>query len=328
MNDYPSPSTGGGMPFGQSQMNGFYSNVGPFTSQETDQYDTGHMNGYMGTQPYSKEWMLDGNVNFTHSSMLPQQPVGDGHQPFARAEPVYNYSRIHEILTAYAGMGFSEKLMVEFAAQLAQLSDEEYATMMLHDPVVNKGLVEQHTSRRDDQKSFSDEPQTTSSATLPSGDEEGTDLGEFESAADLKRAIDDFKARPKPDLNDREARNQYLIRGRELNISYGEIKKLGGFPQTDSTLRGRHRVLTKPAGLRVRSPKWHRSDFIIMQKLVNAYTRYDKEGHPIVPWRRIAEEMWEIHGSSYKFCTATVARAGRMLADKKHKGRIPAGVPA
>ncbi|KAM0556068.1 hypothetical protein ACHAPJ_006056 [Fusarium lateritium] len=31
-----------------------------------------------------------------------------------------------------------------------------------------------------------------------------------------------------------------------------------------------------------------------MQKLVNAYTRYNKEGRPIVPWARIAKEMWEI----------------------------------
>ncbi|KAJ4268837.1 hypothetical protein NW762_002907 [Fusarium torreyae] len=327
MPDYPSPSSGGGMPFGQSQMNTFANNMGPSTYQETDQYDTGFTNGYMGNSPYSKEWILDGNVDFTNSSMLPHQSVGDGHQPFAQTAPIYNYSRTAEIFEAYAGMGISEKLMVEFAAHLLQLSDEEYENMRLYDPAVRKGIMEQYASHRADQKSFSDEPQTTSSVTLSSDEEDDiTDIGDFESAEDFKRALAEFKSWPKPDLNDREACNQYLIRGRELRLGYNSIKESGGLPQTISTLRGRHRNLTKPPEERVRSPKWRRSDYIIMQKLVNAYARVNSGGHSVIPWARIAKEMWEDHGCSYKFCTATVARVGRTLADKEHNGRIPAGV--
>jgi hypothetical protein len=43
-------------------------------------------------------------------------------------------------------------------------------------------------------------------------------------------------------------------------LSYKDIKRLGGFEEAESTLRGRFRTLTKSKEQRVRKPQWKDKD--------------------------------------------------------------------
>lgn len=61
-------------------------------------------------------------------------------------------------------------------------------------------------------------------------------------------------------MDDKQARDTFLILCRQNNMSYKEIKEQGGFDQSISTLRGRYRNLTKDKKDRVRKPKWTTKD--------------------------------------------------------------------
>ena len=63
-----------------------------------------------------------------------------------------------------------------------------------------------------------------------------------------------------PTSDERQAKDDTLIRLRNQGLSYKEIKRQTGFVEAESTLRGRIRVLSKPAHQRVRKPTWRRSD--------------------------------------------------------------------
>lgn len=60
--------------------------------------------------------------------------------------------------------------------------------------------------------------------------------------------------------NNRSAQNALLIECRRKGMSYREIKRIGGFTEAESTLRGRHRMLTKDKENRVRKPEWTEND--------------------------------------------------------------------
>jgi hypothetical protein len=45
-----------------------------------------------------------------------------------------------------------------------------------------------------------------------------------------------------------------------MGLTYKEIQKKGGYRVAESTLRGRHRDLTKPKEKRLRKPEWSRRD--------------------------------------------------------------------
>lgn len=57
-----------------------------------------------------------------------------------------------------------------------------------------------------------------------------------------------------------DARNALLIEYKRRGLSYKEIKRIGGFKEAESTLRGRFRTLTKAKEQRVRKPHWHERD--------------------------------------------------------------------
>lgn len=57
-----------------------------------------------------------------------------------------------------------------------------------------------------------------------------------------------------------EKRNAFLIESKRHGLSYKDIKRLGGFKEAESTLRGRFRTLTKTKDQRVRKPRWHDKD--------------------------------------------------------------------
>ncbi len=62
------------------------------------------------------------------------------------------------------------------------------------------------------------------------------------------------------DFADRMAKNDFLVRQRQMGMSYKEIRRAGGFTEAESTLRGRYRTLTKSREARVRRPEWCEKD--------------------------------------------------------------------
>lgn len=61
-------------------------------------------------------------------------------------------------------------------------------------------------------------------------------------------------------IRERADKDALLINGRLTGLSYKQIKEQGKFKEAESTLRGRHRTLTKEKGERLRNPKWERVD--------------------------------------------------------------------
>jgi hypothetical protein len=57
-----------------------------------------------------------------------------------------------------------------------------------------------------------------------------------------------------------DERNKFLIDCKRRGLSYKDIKRVGGFKEAESTLRGRYRTLTKSKEQRVRKPKWQDKD--------------------------------------------------------------------
>lgn len=57
-----------------------------------------------------------------------------------------------------------------------------------------------------------------------------------------------------------DERNTFLIDCKRRGLSYKDIKRVGGFKEAESTLRGRYRTLTKSKDQRVRKPKWQDKD--------------------------------------------------------------------
>ncbi|KAL4969327.1 uncharacterized protein BDV14DRAFT_196154 [Aspergillus stella-maris] len=64
-----------------------------------------------------------------------------------------------------------------------------------------------------------------------------------------------------------DAKNALLLDYKRRGLSYKDIKRIGGFKEAESTLRGRYRTLTKSKEQRVRRPQWHEND---MAKIFNA----------------------------------------------------------
>lgn len=57
-----------------------------------------------------------------------------------------------------------------------------------------------------------------------------------------------------------DTRNAFLIECKRRGLSYKDIKRIGGFKEAESTLRGRFRTLTKSKEQRVRKPQWQPRD--------------------------------------------------------------------
>lgn len=58
----------------------------------------------------------------------------------------------------------------------------------------------------------------------------------------------------------RDTKNAFLIECKRRGLSYKDIKRIGGFKEAESTLRGRFRTLTKAKEQRVRKPQWLEKD--------------------------------------------------------------------
>lgn len=68
---------------------------------------------------------------------------------------------------------------------------------------------------------------------------------------------------PLPPDGDNLAKDRYIVRGKQLKLSYGQIKAIAGWRDAESTLRGRYRNFTKAKHERVRKPVWHEIDVSI-----------------------------------------------------------------
>ncbi|EAQ91544.1 hypothetical protein CHGG_03479 [Chaetomium globosum CBS 148.51] len=61
-------------------------------------------------------------------------------------------------------------------------------------------------------------------------------------------------------LTDRKSKDEFLVKHKQQGMTYKEIRRLGGFIEAESTLRGRYRTLTKSREERVRKPEWSEKD--------------------------------------------------------------------
>ncbi|KAJ5971264.1 uncharacterized protein N7479_001182 [Penicillium vulpinum] len=111
-------------------------------------------------------------------------------------------------------------------------------------------------------------------------------------------------------------RNSFLIDCKRRGLSYKDIKRVGGFKEAESTLRGRYRTLTKSKDQRVRKPKWQDKDIRLLceavrthaetQDVYNSLTNINMNMNepPKVSWKKVAEHIWK-NGGSYHFGNAT-----------------------
>ncbi|OQE36793.1 hypothetical protein PENCOP_c011G00126 [Penicillium coprophilum] len=113
-----------------------------------------------------------------------------------------------------------------------------------------------------------------------------------------------------------DKRNRFLINCKRRGLSYRDIKRVGGFTEAESTLRGRYRTLTKSKDQRVRKPKWHDKDIQLLCEAVNVHaeshdaysslanTSMSINESPKVSWKKVAEHI-RGNGGSYHFGNAT-----------------------
>lgn len=66
--------------------------------------------------------------------------------------------------------------------------------------------------------------------------------------------------RERMEFADRCAKDDFLVKHKQSGMTYREIRRLGGFTEAESTLRGRYRTLTKSREARVRKPEWSDED--------------------------------------------------------------------
>ncbi|KAK3899528.1 hypothetical protein C8A05DRAFT_36856 [Staphylotrichum tortipilum] len=109
---------------------------------------------------------------------------------------------------------------------------------------------------------------------------------------------------PPLDLGDRSAKDEFLIRHKQMGMTYKEIRRAGGFTEAESTLRGRYRTLTKSREARVRRPEWSEKDVHLLSLAVHELSPTPTPNPSRVPWKKVAE--WIVaHGGSYHFGNST-----------------------
>jgi hypothetical protein len=73
-----------------------------------------------------------------------------------------------------------------------------------------------------------------------------------------------------PQLLNRNAKDDFLVRSKLTGMSYKEIRRQGNFTEAESTLRGRFRTLTKHRDARVRKPEWCDNDVRILALIIDS----------------------------------------------------------
>ncbi|KAL2156621.1 hypothetical protein VTH82DRAFT_1366 [Thermothelomyces myriococcoides] len=106
------------------------------------------------------------------------------------------------------------------------------------------------------------------------------------------------------ELADRMSKDEFLVRQKQMGRTYKEIRRLGGFTEAESTLRGRYRTLTKCREARVRKPEWSETDLRLLERGVRELAHTPDLNPTKVPWKRVAEYI-VAHGGSYHFGNST-----------------------
>ncbi|KAL1888599.1 hypothetical protein Sste5346_009468 [Sporothrix stenoceras] len=94
-----------------------------------------------------------------------------------------------------------------------------------------------------------------------------------------------------------EARRQrdvfFMYLKDEVGLTYKEIKSQHNFTEAESTLRGRHRALTKASDERRRKPKWSDKDITTLRRLVGEKlaTQVGAPSFEKISWKGMQEEM-------------------------------------
>ncbi|KAF8428323.1 hypothetical protein EV426DRAFT_587354 [Tirmania nivea] len=125
-------------------------------------------------------------------------------------------------------------------------------------------------------------------------------------------------------MEPRQDNNELLVKLRDQGVSYKEIKKRLNCPEAESTLRGRHRTLTKDKSQRVRKPVWTDNDIRILINCVtslilspqNNQVREERESSCKISarWKYISEEILRV-GGSYKFGPGTCKKKYKELVE-------------
>ncbi|KAK0389022.1 hypothetical protein NLU13_2599 [Sarocladium strictum] len=112
---------------------------------------------------------------------------------------------------------------------------------------------------------------------------------------------------------DQVARDTALLEMREWGLSYKDIKRIGNFPDALPTLRGRHRILTKPSQDRVRRPPWRPEDEELLRQAVRAQLAKARGRRTQrIIWKEVADHVNQ-HGSSYKFSYVTCSQKWQQM---------------
>ncbi|KAF5659095.1 hypothetical protein FHETE_9590 [Fusarium heterosporum] len=130
----------------------------------------------------------------------------------------------------------------------------------------------------------------------------------------------------KPNHDDKASRSKYLIVAKDEGLSYKQILALGEYTCTESTLRGRHRVLVRPASERPRRP----AEWSLAQKwaaMAGFYRLYWKPaqaaGLPLnksnIRWSLIGEDM-RAQGVDHCFDGHAISKAVHKLAAEVEAG--------
>jgi hypothetical protein len=80
------------------------------------------------------------------------------------------------------------------------------------------------------------------------------------SSASTPSSDDGASDQERIELADRSARDDFLVKHKQAGMTYKKIRRIGGFTEAESTLRGRYRTLTKSREARVRKPEWSDED--------------------------------------------------------------------
>ncbi|KAL1838457.1 hypothetical protein VTJ49DRAFT_2654 [Mycothermus thermophilus] len=105
-------------------------------------------------------------------------------------------------------------------------------------------------------------------------------------------------------LTDRMSKDQFLIHHKQMGLTYKEIRRMGGFTEAESTLRGRYRTLTKSREARVRKPEWSEKDLHLLERAVRTLATTRDLNPSKIPWKRVAEYI-VAHGGTYHFGNST-----------------------
>ncbi|KAF2721865.1 hypothetical protein K431DRAFT_303166 [Polychaeton citri CBS 116435] len=144
-----------------------------------------------------------------------------------------------------------------------------------------------------------------STAMAPDEDDDDVDDGQNSGVTEIGLTKEEARVA-------RQHRDMRLLELRRQGLPYKRIKKIGGFLEAESTLRGRVRNLTKDKSERVRKPEWTAHDITLLQQAIercgdDVGVDYCTDERCKIPWRNISVWMKE-NGASYPFASATCSK--------------------